>query len=51
MPIVAETGVHFHLGMKYDKDAKAFKWINGDDFTYTHWAEYEPGEYAKTCFL
>ena len=40
---VAEAGVHFHLGMKYKKDTQRFEWVNGDAFTYSHWAEFEPG--------
>ena len=29
--------------MKYNKDSQSFEWVNGDDFTYSHWAEFEPG--------
>ena len=47
---VAEAGVHFHLGMKYNKDSQSFEWVNGDDFTYSHWAEFEPGWFLDHIF-
>ena len=48
---VAEAGVHFHLGMKYNKDSQSFEWVNGDDFTYSHWAEFEPGGFLDSFFF
>ena len=41
--LIAETGVHFYLGMKFNKDSSSWEWVNGDGFTYSHWAEFEPG--------
>ena len=39
--------MHFWLGMKYNKDSQSFEWANGDDFSYAHWAEFEPGMFFK----
>ena len=41
--LVAETGLHFHVGLKYNPETLSFEWVSGDGFTYSHWAEYEPG--------
>ena len=41
--LVAETGLHFHLGLKYNEATQTFEWASGEEFTYAHWAEYEPG--------
>ena len=42
--------MHFHLGMKYNKDIQTFEWVNGDAFTYNHWAEFEPGGWFEGYF-
>jgi len=41
---VAETGQYFHVGLKYNNLTKSFEWSTGEEFTYAHWAEYEPGQ-------
>jgi hypothetical protein len=42
--LVAETGLHFHLGLKYNPNSQSFEWVSGEEFTYAHWAEFEPGD-------
>ena len=49
--IIAEYGVHFHLGLKFNKDTKTWEWINGHPFTYSHWAEFEPGNQTINYFI
>ena len=36
--------------MKYNKDSQSFEWVNGDEFTYSHWAEFEPGWFLDHIF-
>ena len=40
---IAELGVHFFLGLKYNNATKAFEWASGEQLVYSHWAEFEPG--------
>jgi hypothetical protein len=42
--LIAETGMHFHVGLKYNSQTQSFEWVSGEEYTYSHWAEYEPGE-------
>ena len=43
MTIVAELGIHFYLGMKFNNETKSWEWTDGESVDYTHWAEFEPG--------
>ena len=40
--IIAETGVHFSLGLRWDYALDSFQWDSGEDWTYSHWAAGEP---------
>ena len=40
--IIAETGVHFSLGLKYNSETESFEWSSGEEWTYSHWAAGEP---------
>jgi hypothetical protein len=46
--LIAETGQHFHVGLKYNSQTQSFEWVSGEEFTYSHWAEYEPGRFQST---
>jgi hypothetical protein len=32
------------VGLKYNSATQAFEWASGEEFTYAHWAEFEPGQ-------
>ena len=40
--IIAETGEHYSLGMRYNDETQSFEWVNGEEWTYTHFASGEP---------
>ena len=40
--IIAETGEHFPLGMRWNDDSQSFEWVNGEEWSYSHWASGEP---------
>jgi hypothetical protein len=34
-----------HIGLKFNENEKAFKWISGDEVTYTNWGVGQPGDF------
>ena len=46
--IVAELGIHFFIGMKFNNKSSAWEWTDGDVVEYTHWAEFEPGSFISS---
>jgi len=42
--IVAESQEIFHIGLKYNEGSQSFKWVSGEDVTYTNWGNNQPGD-------
>ena len=42
--LIAELGIHFWAGLKYNNVTQSFEWSSGQPMEYTHWAENEPGK-------
>lgn len=34
----------FRIGMRFDKETMTFKWLNGEELTFTNWGINEPSE-------
>ena len=40
--IIAETQVHYWLGLRWNEERQEWEWVGGDEFTYSHWGDGEP---------
>jgi hypothetical protein len=40
---VAEAREIVHIGLKYNPATQSFRWISGEEVTYTNWAVNQPG--------
>ena len=50
--VVAEAQEIFHIGLKYFPHEQTFKWVNGEEVTYTNWGINQPGRVLNdSCFF
>ena len=40
--IIAQTGEHYPLGLRFNDETQSFEWVNDEEWTYSHWASGEP---------